>query len=153
MPGQAIMAIPWKYNVCWILWDGITRVIWVIWTMMVICILWIVKRIFCSTKDYTIGPVRSRMPYVSHPMWWIVVWWVFSMIVLVMFLVLKKSFSKLTAQQIVEHVRDRLLEPQKQLHNGVYFVEKLPQNNNGKNLKRKATEVFKALISKSSLDR
>ncbi|XP_061401863.1 uncharacterized protein LOC133337673 [Musca vetustissima] len=68
-------------------------------------------------------------------------------------LVLKKSESKLAAKEIVEHVRNRLVEPHKQLHNGVYFVDKLPQNNNGKILKREAREVLKALISKTALDR
>uniref|UniRef100_A0A1I8NKN8 AMP-binding enzyme C-terminal domain-containing protein n=1 Tax=Musca domestica TaxID=7370 RepID=A0A1I8NKN8_MUSDO len=70
-------------------------------------------------------------------------------------LVLKKSGSELSVQQIVEHVRNRLDEPQKQLHNGVYFVEKLPQNVNGKILKREAKELLKSFVEKMSsrLDR
>ncbi|XP_061401865.1 luciferin 4-monooxygenase-like [Musca vetustissima] len=69
-------------------------------------------------------------------------------------LVLKKSGSNLTSEKIVEHVRNRLVEPQKQLHNGVFFVDKLPQNNNGKILKRGAKEVLKSLLEQSvSVDR
>ncbi|XP_073846870.1 uncharacterized protein [Musca autumnalis] len=67
-------------------------------------------------------------------------------------LVLKKAESKLTADEIVEHVRNRLVVPHKQLHNGVYFVQQLPQNLNGKMLKREAKEIFKMLMNQS-LDR
>ncbi|XP_073814042.1 uncharacterized protein isoform X2 [Musca autumnalis] len=69
-------------------------------------------------------------------------------------LVLKRSGSKLTAKEIVDHVRNRLVDPHKQLHNGAFFVDKLPQNNNGKLLKREAKEVLKSLLNQSSsLDR
>lgn len=64
-------------------------------------------------------------------------------------LVLKKSGSQLSTQQVVQHVRSRLVEPHKQLHNGVYFVDKLPQNCNGKVLKREAKEIFKSHMEQS----
>ncbi|XP_061401867.1 luciferin 4-monooxygenase-like [Musca vetustissima] len=65
-------------------------------------------------------------------------------------LVMKKSGSPLTTEQVVEHVRNRLREPQKQLHHGAFFVEKLPQNINGKILKREAREILKSFLEQSS---
>ncbi|XP_073847050.1 luciferin 4-monooxygenase-like [Musca autumnalis] len=68
-------------------------------------------------------------------------------------LVVKKKGCNITAEQIVNHVKERLVEPQKQLHNGVYFVESLPHNNNGKLLKREARDIFVGLMKeKKSLD-
>ncbi|XP_061401866.1 luciferin 4-monooxygenase-like [Musca vetustissima] len=64
-------------------------------------------------------------------------------------LVIKKNGSPLTSEKVVEHVRNRLREPQKQLHNGAFFVEKLPQNINGKILKREAREILKSFLEKS----
>ncbi|XP_075168229.1 uncharacterized protein LOC142240400 isoform X1 [Haematobia irritans] len=62
-------------------------------------------------------------------------------------LVVRQKDSNLSADEIVNYVRERLVEPQKQLHNGVYFVQNLPCNNNGKILKREAREILQSLIS------
>ncbi|XP_058987071.1 uncharacterized protein LOC101897070 [Musca domestica] len=69
-------------------------------------------------------------------------------------LVVKKKGGNVTAEHIVNHVKTRLPEQQKQLHNGVYFVDSLPHNNNGKILKREARDIFKKLMKeKQTLDR
>ncbi|XP_005189274.1 uncharacterized protein LOC101896542 [Musca domestica] len=67
-------------------------------------------------------------------------------------LVIRRKGSKLTEQQIIDHVKTRLVEPEKQLHNGVYFVDDLPQNSNGKVVKREVREIFKSLMAQN-LDR
>ncbi|XP_013114533.2 uncharacterized protein LOC106092272 [Stomoxys calcitrans] len=61
-------------------------------------------------------------------------------------LVVKRKDAAITAQQIVNYVKERLVEPEKQLHSGVRFVEELPHNNNGKVLKREAREMFQKLM-------
>ncbi|XP_075168230.1 uncharacterized protein LOC142240400 isoform X2 [Haematobia irritans] len=61
-------------------------------------------------------------------------------------LVVRQKNSKLSADKIVNYVRERLVEPEKQLHKGVYFVEHLPCSNNGKVLKREAKEILQTLI-------
>uniref|UniRef100_A0A0A1X140 4-coumarate--CoA ligase 1 n=1 Tax=Zeugodacus cucurbitae TaxID=28588 RepID=A0A0A1X140_ZEUCU len=55
--------------------------------------------------------------------------------------VLRQS-AKLTKEQVKDHVRRRLPLDHKQLHAGVIFVDRLPQNNNGKSLKKDAQAFF-----------
>ncbi|XP_011187344.3 uncharacterized protein LOC105215235 [Zeugodacus cucurbitae] len=56
--------------------------------------------------------------------------------------VLRQS-AKLTKEQVKDHVRRRLPLDHKQLHAGVIFVDRLPQNANGKTLKKDAQALFK----------
>uniref|UniRef100_A0A1I8PAA8 AMP-dependent synthetase/ligase domain-containing protein n=1 Tax=Stomoxys calcitrans TaxID=35570 RepID=A0A1I8PAA8_STOCA len=68
-------------------------------------------------------------------------------------LVVKQKDSKVpTAEMIISYVKERLVEPEKQLHNGVYFIEELPRNNNGKVLRPEAKEIFRNLMQTSSID-
>ncbi|XP_061394108.1 uncharacterized protein LOC133329646 [Musca vetustissima] len=62
-------------------------------------------------------------------------------------LVVRRNDSNIKAEEIVDYVKERLMEPQKQLHNGVYFVESLPHNSNGKMLKREARDLFEMLMN------
>ncbi|XP_065367496.1 luciferin 4-monooxygenase-like [Calliphora vicina] len=57
-------------------------------------------------------------------------------------LVVKVKGSSLKEHDIVDHVKNRLQAKQKQLHNGVLFVDELPHNFNGKIVKREARELF-----------
>lgn len=57
-------------------------------------------------------------------------------------LVIKSNESCLSEQEIVEHVKRNLKELQKQLHNGVVFVDELPHNFNGKVNKKQAKDIF-----------
>ncbi|EDW61946.1 uncharacterized protein [Drosophila virilis] len=55
-------------------------------------------------------------------------------------MVVKRPGSTLSAAQIKEHVAKRLVVEFKQLHRGVYFVDELPHNANGKVLRRTVKE-------------
>ncbi|XP_054089032.1 uncharacterized protein LOC105219102 isoform X2 [Zeugodacus cucurbitae] len=56
--------------------------------------------------------------------------------------VVLRQGAKLTKEQVQEHVKKRLPLDHKQLHAGVIFVDRLPQNNNGKSLKKDAQALF-----------
>ncbi|XP_061401862.1 uncharacterized protein LOC133337672 [Musca vetustissima] len=68
-------------------------------------------------------------------------------------LVVKKSYSQLSSYEICQHIRNRLMEPHKRLYSGVYFVQQLPHNCNGKILKCEAREIIMSFMDESSLDR
>uniref|UniRef100_W8AWW8 4-coumarate--CoA ligase-like 7 n=1 Tax=Ceratitis capitata TaxID=7213 RepID=W8AWW8_CERCA len=55
--------------------------------------------------------------------------------------------AELTPQQVKDHVRKRLPAEYKQLHAGVIFIDRLPQNNNGKTLRREARSLFEVKCS------
>ncbi|XP_036330452.1 4-coumarate--CoA ligase 1-like [Rhagoletis pomonella] len=58
--------------------------------------------------------------------------------------VVRRKGAQLTEQQVKEHVRKRLPVYYKQLHAGVVFIERLPQNSNGKTLRREAKVLLEA---------
>ncbi|XP_075157729.1 putative 4-coumarate--CoA ligase 1 [Haematobia irritans] len=58
--------------------------------------------------------------------------------------------SKLAEQDIVNHVRARLISEHKCLNAGAYFVEKLPQNLNGKILKKNSQDLLRKLFYENS---
>ncbi|XP_064543031.1 uncharacterized protein LOC135431706 [Drosophila montana] len=64
-------------------------------------------------------------------------------------MVVKREGSTLSGDQIKEHVAKRLVVEYKQLFGGVYFVDELPQNANGKVLRR----VVKEKLTRAHLDR
>ncbi|XP_064537878.1 uncharacterized protein LOC135428019 [Drosophila montana] len=59
-------------------------------------------------------------------------------------LVIKKSGSSLTEQQVIDHVAQRVVVDYKQLHSGVQFVDLIPRNQNGKIMRSLAREEFEA---------
>ncbi|XP_011193331.2 uncharacterized protein LOC105219103 [Zeugodacus cucurbitae] len=56
--------------------------------------------------------------------------------------VVLRQGAELTKEQVKEHVRKSLPIEHKQLHAGVIFIDRLPQNNNGKTLKKDARALF-----------
>ncbi|XP_054089453.1 uncharacterized protein LOC128922552 [Zeugodacus cucurbitae] len=56
--------------------------------------------------------------------------------------VVLRQGAELTEEQMKNHTRTRLPLDHKQLHAGVIFVDRLPQNANGKTLKRDAQALF-----------
>ncbi|XP_034478078.1 4-coumarate--CoA ligase 1-like [Drosophila innubila] len=67
-------------------------------------------------------------------------------------LIIKKSNSLLSEQQVIQYVAKRIPVEYKQLHAGVRFVDSLPLNHNGKILRNVAKEMFQQLrIPKASL--
>ncbi|KAM8714048.1 hypothetical protein ACLKA7_014241 [Drosophila subpalustris] len=57
-------------------------------------------------------------------------------------LIVKRQGCEISAKAVIDHVAKRLTGVQKQLHAGVRFTDKLPDNVNGKTLRRTAREVF-----------
>ncbi|XP_049306752.1 uncharacterized protein LOC105223067 isoform X2 [Bactrocera dorsalis] len=57
-------------------------------------------------------------------------------------IVVLRQGAELTIEQVKDHVRKRLPVDYKQLHAGVIFIDRLPQNANGKTLKREARVLF-----------
>ncbi|XP_039954628.1 4-coumarate--CoA ligase-like 7 [Bactrocera tryoni] len=57
-------------------------------------------------------------------------------------IVVLRQGTELTIEQVKDHVRKRLPLDHKQLHAGVIFIDRLPQNANGKTLKREARVLF-----------
>lgn len=57
-------------------------------------------------------------------------------------LVVKIDGSSLSEDDIQNYVKKQLVMPHKQLHGGVQFVEKLPQNENGKTIRKAAKALF-----------
>lgn len=57
-------------------------------------------------------------------------------------IVVLRQGAELTIEQVKDHVRKRLPLDHKQLHAGVIFIDRLPQNSNGKTLKRGASALF-----------
>ncbi|XP_061392263.1 uncharacterized protein LOC133327738 [Musca vetustissima] len=64
-------------------------------------------------------------------------------------LVVLADGSALKERHIIEHVKKRLVSPHKHLNAGAYFVDKLPQNLNGKLIKKEARELLKILSQKN----
>lgn len=61
-----------------------------------------------------------------------------------------KSGSKLTEKYIIDYVAERLPEV-RQLHGGVYFVDKIPISENGKILRRVAKNMILAMIQNNQI--
>lgn len=61
-------------------------------------------------------------------------------------LVVPSEGSKLTEQDVVDHVKARLTASHKHLNAGAYFVDKLPQNFNGKIIRKDAKDLLKNLV-------
>jgi 4-coumarate--CoA ligase len=61
---------------------------------------------------------------------------------------LKNGFESLQEKEVIEYVAEKLPE-YKQLHGGVYFVDKIPMTKNDKILKREAKEIATRLYQKS----
>ncbi|KAH8415769.1 hypothetical protein KR222_000475 [Zaprionus bogoriensis] len=64
-------------------------------------------------------------------------------------MVAKRPASSLSAEQIKQHVANKLVVEFKQLHGGVHFVDELPQTANGKVLRRAVREK----LMQANLDR
>ncbi|XP_073829202.1 probable 4-coumarate--CoA ligase 1 isoform X2 [Musca autumnalis] len=60
-------------------------------------------------------------------------------------LVVLSEGSTLKEKDVVEYVKKRLVSPHKHLNGGAYFVDKLPQNQNGKLIKKEASKLLKRL--------
>ncbi|KAH8306091.1 hypothetical protein KR018_001234 [Drosophila ironensis] len=63
-------------------------------------------------------------------------------------LVVREENASLTAQQVIDYVAKRLPDVQKQLRAGVQFADEIPQNHNGKPVRRYARDLFVALSKK-----
>ncbi|XP_017140130.1 4-coumarate--CoA ligase 1 [Drosophila miranda] len=63
-------------------------------------------------------------------------------------LIVREKDANITAQQIKDHVAKRLPDTQKQLRAGVQFADEIPQNHNGKAVRRYARDLFLALSKK-----
>uniref|UniRef100_A0A1I8MD21 AMP-binding enzyme n=1 Tax=Musca domestica TaxID=7370 RepID=A0A1I8MD21_MUSDO len=66
-------------------------------------------------------------------------------------LVVLAEGSSLKQQDVIDHVKQRLVSPHKHLNAGAYFVDKLPQNLNGKLIKKEASELLRKLAAKNHL--
>ncbi|KAH8361841.1 hypothetical protein KR200_002563, partial [Drosophila serrata] len=64
-------------------------------------------------------------------------------------LIVREENATLTAQQVIDHVAKRLPDIQKQLRAGVQFADEIPQNHNGKAVRRYARDLFVALSKKN----
>ena len=63
-------------------------------------------------------------------------------------LIVKSDNSSLTAERVIQHVKQRLIVPHKQINAGVYFVDQLPYNSNNKCLRSKAKAMLENLLKK-----
>lgn len=63
-------------------------------------------------------------------------------------LIVRSENSNITAEDIKDHVRNRLVLSHKHLHSEVFFVDKLPQNSNGKTIKKEAKDIFVKMLTK-----
>lgn len=61
-------------------------------------------------------------------------------------LVVKQENSLLSAEEVLAHVKKRLIVQHKQLNAGVYFVEYLPYNTNNKCIRNKAKIMLENLV-------
>ena len=61
-------------------------------------------------------------------------------------LIVTHKNSSLTAEHVIQHVKQRLIEPHKQINAGAYFVDQLPYNTNNKCIRNKAKIMLENFV-------
>ncbi|XP_023298004.2 4-coumarate--CoA ligase 3-like [Lucilia cuprina] len=64
-------------------------------------------------------------------------------------LVVKAPNSKITEQDVIDYVKNRLVDIHKQIHAGVFFVDSIPQNSNGKMVRIEGKKIFESLLERN----
>ncbi|KAM7348166.1 uncharacterized protein ACRADG_007581 [Cochliomyia hominivorax] len=64
-------------------------------------------------------------------------------------LVVKSPGSSITEQDVIDYVKKRLVDIHKQIHAGVFFVEEIPQNANGKMVRNEGKKIFESLLERN----
>ncbi|TMW46368.1 hypothetical protein DOY81_008552 [Sarcophaga bullata] len=64
-------------------------------------------------------------------------------------LVVKAENSTITEQDVIDYVKKRLVDIHKQIHAGVFFVDQIPQNSNGKIVRFEGKKIFESLLERN----